>query len=214
MSGRAIGQLTELGLCEGPVRVRPRFFHHDIHTDDFGPNAAAEVQANLSEVTIEMTLLHYDKEALDACWAESLGGCGGSPAQQALHAGGYRAGIAAGAGQLLGNGLPMFSSGCHYISLSLSSQQLAYPWRFRTCHLAEPPVDIPLGTEKSAVKLNWRAIPYAPLLVSGATTSYFALPSNSGLFLSGSAVTINGQAYALAEQLSSGKVLFDHTLDT
>lgn len=152
-SGNAIGDRTELGLASEQVIIRPRFVHADVHVDDFGPDIPPEVLCMLAEVQLSMTLIHYDKDALQVCIEESLGQFS-SPATVD--------GVIGPAGSPLGNGRPRLASGCHYISVNLTSPVLNYPWRFRTCYLADRPVEIPLGTHTSLVNLNWRCIPYRP----------------------------------------------------
>lgn len=143
----AIASLSELGLAEKEVRIVPRFIHQDVHTDDFGPEIPAEVLAMLADVTIRMTLVHYDKSILDTCLAESLGG--GTP------------GVMPGAGVPMGAYSAVTTGNNHFISLNLLSPQLNFPWRFRAAYLANTPAEIPIGTERTLAVLTWRAIPYA-----------------------------------------------------
>lgn len=147
-----LATLWELGLATEGVRIIPRFIHQDIHVDDFGPNIPAEVMCMMADCRIEMTLIHYDALVLDACITESLGSSK------------FPSGTLAPAGQTLGRGLPLFSSGCHYISLSLAASRLVSPWRFPTSYLDSHPLIIPIGTERTIVNLSWRAIPYKPLM--------------------------------------------------
>lgn len=177
-----ISTITELGLTTDQIRVIPRFIHKDIRVDDFGPEIPAEVMQYLADVIIKTNLIHYDPIILDTCLAESQ-----------TWATGTFAGTLAPAGSVLGNNLPLFSSGCHYISLNLSSPVLGLPWRFPTSYLTGPPVEIPMGTDATIVKCNWRAIPY--------TTS---LPS---VISPGTGVIFDGSAN------SSGRVLWDHKVD-
>lgn len=183
--------LHELGLAAQGIVVAPRFHHRDVHVDDFGPNCPAEVQWLLAEVSISMLLIHYDRGVLDACIGESMGGTDGGDA-----------GIfAAGGGLPLGGGWPRFNPDCHYVSLNLLSPVLDYPWRFLTCYLADQPAQLPVGTSKTIATVNWRAIPYSPLYVSGAATG-------SGSF------SQSGVTYRRREQVSAGTILWDHILDT
>src|SRR6266487_845419 len=72
---------TELGLADkNAVKIIPKFYHHDIKVDDFGPYVPAEVLSYLAEVQIKMNLIHYDKDILDVCYGEALGG--GDPGNQ------------------------------------------------------------------------------------------------------------------------------------
>lgn len=147
-----IGDLSELGLAEGPIRVIPRFAHRDWFVDDFGTEVPVEVFTRLADATILMTLVHYDDAVLEACVIESLGGS--ADGTQWLH------GTLAGAGIPMGGNQNRFLDGNHYISLNLLSPVADYPWRFYFTHLLGPPQEIPLGTKRSAVRLAWRAVPY------------------------------------------------------
>lgn len=184
--------LSELGLATERITVTPKFFHKDIYVNDFGPNTPAEVLAMMGDCTISMNLIHYDKNVLDTCIAESQGGTTVKPENiginLALNLG--IAGVFNPTGTVMGGEYPtiMYLSGCHYMGLNLSSPVLEMPWRFRKTYLIDT-VRYPLGTEKSIVSLNWRAIPYqTPPTGIAATTQI--------------------------EILSSGAVLYDHLADT
>lgn len=184
--------LFELGLAADGIRVTPQFAHIDVPADDFGPNVPPETLAMLAEVQIMMRLIHYDVNVLDACLAEST----------AINGGLFFAGVLPPAGRPMGayRQLPSndpgtgVSSGCHYMSLNLTSPQLDFPWRFRACYLTGPPVEISLGTETTMAELNWRCIPYVrPVRTLATPMSGFS---------------------PYAELTSAFTVLFDHTLDS
>ena len=206
-SGGPISTRSDLGLSVGPVVMSPKFYHKEIKTDDFGPTAPVEIQWNLASVDISMTLVHFDADVLNICWSESMGGVRQEiviPRVPPLQT--FPAGMMVGAGSTLGHGLPMFASGCHYISLSLAAPQYpqnGIPWRFRTCYLTAPPMEFPFGTERSLVKLNWRAIPYRPLYQrnSGGSAND---PAN---------IMIEGNVYSPTPIYSSGVILWDHKID-
>jgi hypothetical protein len=139
---------TDLGLAQKEVRIVPRFVHHDVHIDDFGPDVPVDVHWMLAEVSIRMTLAHYDANILKAVWAESMGG--------------GTEGTMVGAGTPMGAGVAVGAAGNHYVSLNLLSPVLGLPWRFRACYLANTPFEQPLGTERTLAVLTWRAIPYVP----------------------------------------------------
>lgn len=185
----SVTNLSNLGLAEGPIQISPRFFHRDVHADDFGIDAPAEVHWRLADVNIRMTLVHYDPTILDYCTSESMGGT------IPLNGGGWNyAGIFDPCGKPMGGNGVYLASGYHYISLTVLSPIEAFPWHFPAAYLAERPFILPLGTEASKVELNWRAIgwpghPYGPT----------ALPPASG---------------GVGELISSGITLWDHTLDT
>ena len=48
------------------------------------------------------------------------------------------------------------------MSVHIASPVEAKPWRFPTAYLTNRPMELPLGTSRSLVILNWRAIPYKP----------------------------------------------------
>ena len=174
MTGTPIAAVQELGLASDEILVVPHFSHRDLHIDDFGPDIPPEVLWMLSTVSIHMTLVHFDNDILRTCITESM-------------AGGTE-GTMVGAGTPMGGGADIFSDKNHYISLSLSSAQLLLPWRFRSTYLAELPVEYPLGTGASLVRLNWRAIPYYP-------------PTSTGDLIAGTAYR------------STGRVLWDRSHD-
>lgn len=170
--------LYELGLPEGKIIISPKLIHKDVVIDEFGPDSAADVRTLCHEVKVDMTLIHYDQWVLDTVKAESMGG--------GQVAGGF-AGTLPPAGHTLGRGLAPGSSGCHFMSLSLFPTIFGgVPWRFPTAYLTSDPLEIPIGTEKSMVRLVWRGIAY---------TQY------------------DGNAPGDNELPTSGLVLWDHGVD-
>lgn len=146
-----IDTAQELGLSSEQIRISPIIHHHDLRTDSFGPNVPAEVLWMNAEVRISMTLVHFDRKILDTCLAESMGG---------LPAANLVAGELAPPGMPLGGYKQLYASGCHFMSLGITSPLQDLPYRFIACYLAQNPVEIPLGSERSLVQCNWRAIPY------------------------------------------------------
>src|SRR6266576_3354740 len=152
-SDSLIGGLSQLGLTSEPVTITPVFHHKDIRLDAYGgmDGVPAEVQFMLSEVRVDMTLIHYDPLILDVCMNESMGG---APLNGQMSF----------AGATLGNNQIRFAPGGilgnHYIGLNISSPVFGKPYRFFYSFLTEQPVVIPLGAEKSMVKCQWRVIPY------------------------------------------------------
>ncbi len=172
--------LFELGLASEGFQITPRYVHQDVLTDDFGPTIPAEILGGIADCTIRMDLIHYDNDVLDACLAESLGMNGGE----------FFAGIMPPNGLPLGGYVPYLQSGYHHVSLNLTSPILNFPYHFPACHLTSPPVIIPMTTQVSIARLNWRAIPYmVPLLA-------------------------NGDINFAGEVVSSGVVLWNHIVDT
>lgn len=207
MSGRNIGNLAELGLASEGIRVEPHFGFVDMHVDDFGQEAPVDTMAMPGWATINMNLIHYDRNVLDICWREAMGWGVFSDF----------AGFTAPAGKPLGGYKERFASGNHLIGLNLSSPVETFPWRFLYTHLTAPPLMIPLGTKTSIAQLVWRAIPYVLPTLSGGTevhqgSSGIMVPATSGL-LPGS-LGVSGNVLQTAELRSSGARIYDHTLDT
>lgn len=154
--GDGTSNLSELGLASDSIRISPNLKHKGVFTDDFGPDLPVEIMALMLDVSVDMTLIHYDDDILDACLAESTGADGNI----------FAAGVPALAGTLLGNNRTLLASGCHFMSLNIRSPILNKPYRFRSAFLTSPPLEFPIGTTKTAVKLSWKAIPYTTPTVS------------------------------------------------
>ncbi len=153
---------AELGLSLEQIKIIPRFHHKDMHVDDFGPDVPPEVMWNLADIRISMTLVHYDSDILDTCMGESMGGGGFD-----ISSGGMGAYLF-GAGALMGNLIAPLASGNFFLGLKIVpnniTNQICY---FPTCYLTGQPLEIPLGTQRSAVVLDWRSIPYGYPVSSG-----------------------------------------------
>lgn len=171
--------LLELGLSVDQIRIAPRWYHKDLQTDDFGPNVPPDMLWQLAEANIVMRLVNYDPFCLDLCMVESMCGpppgdiSGGSVAPPyVLNGLPYQAGHGlAGCGIPMGKGRPLGASGNRYVSLNIQSPAFGLPWRFPASYLTAPPLEMPLGNEKSIVTLNWRAIPYDVPRATGETES-------------------------------------------
>lgn len=180
----------ELGLAEENVTISPTFNHQDKMADSFGPNVPPELLWQLVEIQVRMTLVHFDKDVLNACAVESM-------------AGGTLASMVP-AGTPMGGGLPLYTFGNHWIGLFLASPVGQLPWYLPAATLTRQPLEWPLGTSRSRVQLTWRCIPYAPqplvvpplpstgtntlrTVVSGQTSTLVAtgLPSTSELTCTG-----------------------------
>lgn len=183
-SDSAIGSIQQLGLCADQIRVVPQWRHLEIEVNAWA--GVPEAQFMMAYADIAMNLVHFDPIILETCIQESMGG---APAIGAM----------AHAGARLGNGQPRFAPGIltgnHLIGLNLSSPVAGLPWRFFYTFLSSPPVDWPLGAERSVVHLNWRAIPY--------TTDPWGVTT-----------IINGVPVGGPGQGSYGSPLWDNTLDT
>ncbi len=155
--------LHELGLSIGDIRIIPNFIHRDINCDDFGPDVPPEVMVSLADAMIHMVLIHYDNQVLDWCMSNSLGFYDDGVND-------LNAGTMAGAGTILGGGQAIQDSTNLLISLNLSAPGVVTPdnvhtfaprpWRFPAAYIAANPMEIPLGTTRTAVVIRWRAIPY------------------------------------------------------
>ncbi len=208
-SGIDLGSPTELGLSTDQIIIKPNFKHKDVNIADFGPDIPADILWNLADVTITMNLIHYDRSVLERCMIEAMGGGRAIVPLLPLGTFAYYAGTMAPAGTPLGRGLPLFASGNHFISLNLICAQSQYNWRFPSSYLSRNPVEIPLGTQASIVKVEWRAIPYSPLTYQ------------SGILVNGVVIVapdpvLPGEVVGRVpiEQRSSGVILFDHFTDT
>jgi hypothetical protein len=146
----AIANTSELGLSDAPIRVVPNYRFLPIHVDAWG-QAPADVQMMLATVDITISLVHFDRTILAECLRLSMGG---AAVEGALPM----------AGQRLGNNLPRFhpggTAGNNYIGLNLSSPAGSSPWRFYFAYMTGPPVNFPLGAERSVVVTTWTVVPY------------------------------------------------------
>ena len=191
LSGQALGSVSELGLCSDQVKITPTFTHEDIQCNDFGPKAPPDVMARLADVRLQMTLIHYDEDVLDALMNESTGG--GSYFQVLGNNFLHPAGMLAPNGTPLGGGRPMYMSGNHLVSIGVTSPDLGKSYTFVSCYMDEQPCVIPLGSEASQVEVTFRAIPYVPIYQSGDRGQ-----SSIETF------TVDGVPYSFTEPLSSG----------
>ncbi len=163
-----LSTIQELGLTSDAILISPNYVHKDLTADGFGPFIPNDVRWMLGDVNIRMKLIHFDSPVLDCCLAESTGGNHLIPGFLA------NPGILSPAGVILGNGCQQFASGNHFISLNIAvaDNTLDTPaWHFPSAYLAQPPMAFPLGTEKSIVELNWRAIPYFNSVTLDSTAS-------------------------------------------
>ena len=202
--------VLELGLATEPILVRPRNVHQNVRSEDFGPEIPPEIQTMLAECDISMKLIHYDRLVMEACVGESMGGTTNSVL-------GDLDGTLAAAGSLMGNGRAPGSSGCHYISLNISSPQGLRPWRFPTAFLSQRPVEIPFSTSRSITLFEWRAVPYVYLDFQQQANRYYAQAQGGtgGLI---TAPTVRRPRNVAVRDFqdfpnSSGVVLWDHGSD-
>lgn len=155
-SSCGIAALSELGLSDGPIQPQETFHHFDIQVDAWGGYVPPEIQWMGAEMIIPMSLVHFDPDVLDVCLREAK-------------AGSAAAGMMRRAGARMGGGVNRLVAGNHFIGLNITSPDAGRPWRFLTSYLYGTPVQFPLGTERTGVLLNWRAIPYAVDPYGGGT---------------------------------------------
>ena len=144
-SSSLISSVQELGLAVGPIRITPNYMHQPINVDAWG-QAPMDMQFMLETANISMTLVHFDRTILASCLAESKGGA-------------LTEGQLTRAGTRLGSNNTLYSAGCHFISLGITSPVGGLPWRFFTTFMTGPPMEFPLGVERALVVTNWLAIP-------------------------------------------------------
>ena len=139
-----------LGIAETGIEISPKYAHFDVLTDQQGTQVPAEIMSELVEAKIHMTLIHFDPDVLDVCLSEGLGGYSFSNATATENS----------AGMVLGRNQALLASGNHFMSLGITSPVASKPWRFQAAFLEQNPMEWPLGTLRSKVRLNWRAIVY------------------------------------------------------
>jgi len=145
-----MNSLTQLGLSDTSISVSLDYRHRDIMVDAWGNSEIpADVQTFLTAANIQMTLIHFDLTILNQCLMESQGG----PTNGTI-------GTEQRAGTLMGGNVALYAAGNHYMQLYLTNPVGGQPWNFYAAYLTGPPMQFPMGTEKSIVTLNWRAIPY------------------------------------------------------
>lgn len=147
MAGSAIANRQELGLADDQITMTFRPVHDDVIVNAHGNSIGTDVQTFLEDALITMTLVNFDFAILRECQRLSKG----APNE---------VGQVARAGTLLGKGLPRFAAGNCFIGLNLASPVGQLPYRFYYAFLTNPASAIPMGTKRSIVTLNWRAIPY------------------------------------------------------
>lgn len=164
--GGAVGAaVANLGLCSDSVVVTPKFNHLDIQVDAWGGKNGPpmDVQWMLAEAQITMTLVHLDAAVLDACLRSSMGGAA-------------TAGRMVRAGTRLRGNNTIASTANNLIELYLTAPIAgggALPWYFPTVYMTGPPVQWPIGVERSLVQATFRAIP-VPVIISGVADPYGA----------------------------------------
>lgn len=174
-SSSIAGNGNQLGLSEDQIRVAPKFKYKDINVNAWGSDQVpVDVQRFLAWVDISMNLVHFDRDFLDEC--------------KRLMMGGTLIGRTGRTGSRIGAGLGRWVQGNNYIGIAISSPVVAKPWRFWYCHMTEDPVEYPIGTERSVVAVNFRAIPYTADPWGGGTETPRTQPFTTAGQGSGEAV--------------------------
>jgi len=157
-SGSAIAAPCQLGLAPDAIRVSLNEHSKPLIVDAYGQNNTVDEQVFGGDALINMTLVHFSAIVLAECvrlaWPSA-------PAEGTLGRAGTRR----------GNGVPIGAAGSSFITLNISSPVAGLPYNFLTAWLAERPITIPLGTEKSAVVLTWKANAYSIDPWNGGTGS-------------------------------------------
>jgi hypothetical protein len=154
------GLLYELGLTLEDIRITIRQYHLPVHIDSYGMEVPAELLTMGAEAYIHANLIHFDRQVLEICLAESQGGAIPGIAN---------AGTMPGAGILMGGGVMPGQSGNHYIELQVIPQlegigdtpgnRVSRPWRFPTALLMDR-TEMPIGATKISTLTTWVARPF------------------------------------------------------
>ncbi len=164
VKGNATSQIAtvqQLGLSQDAIEVTEYYMQDDIGVDAYGntphPNPP-DMQIFGSYATFTTNLVHYDPVILQECIRLSFGN---APVE----------GQQSRAGSLYGGNVALYAPGNCYISVGTSSPVGNIPWTFLSCHMAQQPFIYPLGTKRSIVRVQWRAIAYSVDPWNGGTGS-------------------------------------------
>lgn len=144
-AGSLIANAQQLGLSDSSIRVIINTINDDIKIDAWG-RAPTDIQRMNTTANVSMSLVDFDRAILAECVRLAMGGT--------------TFGQVGRAGVRLGGGNALNAAGNNFITLVIYSPQDSFPWRFYASYLVGPPVEYPLGVERSVVVLNWRVIPY------------------------------------------------------
>jgi hypothetical protein len=145
-AGTAIASLTELGLSDTEVRIILGSKYDDIKVNAYGEMVPPEIQVFGGEARLSFTLVHFDQAVLREC----IRLANAAPVE----------GQEGRAGTLMGGGVALGVAGNNYVQFGFSSPIGQLPWRFFACILTDSP-EWPVGTHRSIVQCNVRAIPYS-----------------------------------------------------
>lgn len=151
MSGSSV---VTLGVTDQPISVTQRFRHQDIYSDKTERDIGADVMWKNSDILLNMNLIHFDNDLVEVALSEAMDGYSTTDNSKGIPGG------------MLGHNIPLYSSGCRFMSVGLTSS-VTSGRVFYCCYLAEQPYTIPLGTTRSSLRLNFRAFRYAHMDTSG-----------------------------------------------
>lgn len=129
----------ELALAEQGINITVNFKHEDCIVDAWGPQIGPDIQMFLTDAYISFQAVNFDPAVLNTAIGNSMGGTLGTLGH---------AGARLGAGGLLK-------------PLVLTSPVLGKPWSFPTVYLVNNLGPWPIGTKRSIVSVQFRAMAYA-----------------------------------------------------
>lgn len=148
---------SQLGLTTDAITVDLEINSEPLIVDAYGKNNPVDEQVFGGTATIVMNLIHFNAGVLAAIVQMQFPAYGVTVAEGALGRAGSRR----------GGGINLGAPGNNYITLSIynavpnSASTVQSCFQFPTAYLKEQPYHFPLGTEKSVVRLVWRALAYS-----------------------------------------------------
>lgn len=159
MSGSSV---VTLGVAADPIEISYNFNHQDQHTDRFTNEKPVDVMWMGGDAIIKINLIHFDNDILDTAISESMDGYSPNNGSTGIP------------GLTLGHNLAPYASGCRYMGLGLTSS-ITSGRSFPTCYLHQQPVQVPLGTKRSIVQVQFRAVRYAKMNTDGTVAESASL---------------------------------------
>lgn len=170
-AGSTISGISQLGLTVDAIEVVLQVHSEPILVDAYGKGNPIDEQVFGGEATIMMNLVDFNPTALAECVRLSFPvfGGAGTTAEGALGRAGARRG---------GGAATAAGAGSSYIGLNITSPVAGLPYNFPAAYLRDEPYRFPLGTERSIVRLTWRALAYQLDPWGGGTGSLGAILYN------------------------------------
>lgn len=156
--GSAISAGSQLGLTTNAIAVALHIVSKPLIVDAYGQDNPVDEQVFGGAATITMDLIHFNPAALAECVRLSF------PSASTE-------GLEGRAGTRRGGAIATGSAGNNFITLNIASPVQGLYWSFPTVYLKDDPYHFPLGTEKSVVRLIWRALAYSTDPWNGGTGS-------------------------------------------